>query len=161
MEHVRHTFVCRIGGILNRKRDNRVSYYAYRPTEVPKEVSSVSFFPFRPVSGRRETVCQLKSKRGVLQRDHVARGTSEAVTAGIRAVHARTPSLFLCPGTICYFVHIHNGVTSSAVPMHPLSPAFSSSLFPVSLSTCADTHTSCAGYCSSIPAPSLNSQEGF
>lgn len=114
----------------------------------------------------RFSLCIEQAKNGygwnrntVLHRDHVPCGTSEAATAGIRAVHARTLSPFLCPGTICYFVHIHNAVTSSrtdAFSTRPFPSLFFPSLFPP-----ARTRTLRAGYCSSIPALSLNSQEGF
>lgn len=114
----------------------------------------------------RFSLCIEQAKNGygwnrntVLHRDHIPCGTSEAATAGIRAVHARTLSPFLCPGTICYFVHIHNAVTSSrtdAFSTRPFPSLFFPSLFPP-----ARTRTLRAVYCSSIPALSLNSQEGF
>lgn len=89
----------------------------------------------------------LKSKRNSAVGSRAA-NNGDTVTSGIRIVRSgTTPSPFLCIVDICYFVHIHNGVTSPhAVPMHSvslsrcllffLSPCFSL----LSVSTSTDTN---------------------
>lgn len=103
------------------------------------------------VSNRWKTK-RLKSKQRFTSR-------SRSVQNAAKAVHARSPSPFLCIGTICYFVHIHNAVTSSR------TDAFSRGLlllsFPPSPFPPVRTRTSSAGYCSSIPVLSRNFDEGF
>lgn len=153
----RAPFVCRSAENLTRKRDNRESYYAYRPTNVPKKISSISFFHIR-VSARRKTVYKLKSKRGVLHRDHVARGTSEAVTAGIRAVPCHC-SFVPGPFVISYIfiTALHHRPYRCILYRRPFPPLFFPSLFPPARTRTPRVPVTVHRYL----RPSLNSQEGF